>query len=354
MLAQLGFSTGHSGVPVYILAMVAFFKPLFGIRFDDNLKYLFQDHHVMRLCGFNFQEIENGYSERTSKNGKKPIHPDTVRNFLKSLGYAQTTGLLLKVVRKLYKLGLLRGGTYNTDTKIIFKDSPSYQFAKKVYDYKGKHKNRRGYKVSIVQHAKSKIVVAIVITSANVSDKNLLLTTVRQATTILGTGVIKTLVFDKGYWDGETMHKLKNTYRIDFVVPAKANLKVTKRLKEQAKEGDFETIDKGLRIKFEKLVEDAPNYSGKLRAIVVKDIKAKKKRKSAQPVHVYLTSLSWNSSLAIYQAYRERWFIENNAIKELCQYWTLEDFHCTDFNAIRAHILISAMMFNLHALFISK
>jgi hypothetical protein len=46
--------------------------------------------------------------------------------------------------------------------------------------------------------------------------------------------------------------------------------------------------------------------------------------------------------------------IENNAIKELCQYWILEDFHCANFNAIRAHILFSNVMFNLHLLFQSK
>ena len=41
MLAQLGLNTGHSGVPVCLLSMLAFVKPLFGIRFDDNIKYLF-------------------------------------------------------------------------------------------------------------------------------------------------------------------------------------------------------------------------------------------------------------------------------------------------------------------------
>ena len=77
-------------------------------------------------------------------------------------------------------------------------------------------------------------------------------------------------------------------------------------------------------------------------------------RKNHQPIHVYLTSLEWKKSLAIYETYRERWFIENNAIKELCQYWTLEDFHCTKFNAIRAHIMFPVVMFNLHILFKSK
>jgi hypothetical protein len=354
MLAQLGLTTGHSGIPFYLLAMLAFVKPLFGIKFDDNIKYLFQDHHVLRLLGFNIKHIEQGYSKRTRKNGSKPIHPDTVRNFLSSLGYKETTGLLVKVIRKLFQLGLMLGGNFCTDTKIIFKDSPGFEHAKKVYDYKGKHKNRRGYKVSIIQHIKSQIIVAVIITPANVSDNNLLLLTVRQAITILGEGVIKTLIFDKGYWDGETLTKLKKQYGIDFIVPAKSNFIVTKRLKREAEKQGFDKIKPGLEIKLFKDVTDAPNYDGKLQAIVVKDEKAKKKRKKHQPVHVYLTSLSWDSALAIYQGYRERWVIENNAIKELCQYWILEDLHCTNFNAIRAHIMFSVVMFNLHILFKSK
>ena len=75
MLAQLGLKTGHSGVAVVLLAMLAFVKPLFGIRFDDNIKYLFQDSHVLRMLGFNLKHIKEGYSKRTTGNGSKPIHP---------------------------------------------------------------------------------------------------------------------------------------------------------------------------------------------------------------------------------------------------------------------------------------
>jgi len=354
MLAQLGLRTGHSGIPACLLAMLAFVKPLFGIKFDDNIKYLFQDHHVLRVLGFNSQQIAAGCSRRTRENGSTPVHPDTVRNFLAGLGYKETTGLLVKVVRKLFELGLIRGHNFNIDSKIIFKDSPSFEHAKKVYDYKGNRKNRRGYKVSIIQHVKSKIVVAVIITGANVPDSRLLLLTVRHAVTILGQGVIRTLVFDKGYWDGKTLVRLKKHYGIDFIVPIKANFLVSKRLKQEAHETGFEKIKPGLEIKRFDHVTDAPNYEGELQAIVVKDEKARKKRKEHQPVHVYLTSLPWENALALYQTYRNRWFIENNAIKELCQYWILEDFHCTKFNAIRAHILYSVVMFNLHILFISK
>jgi len=354
MLAQLGLTTGHSGIPVYLLAMLAFVKPLFGIRFDDNIKYLFQDHHVLRLLGFNIKHIEEGYSKRTRENGSKPIHPNTLRNFLATLGYKETTGLMVKVVRKLFELGVIRGHNFSIDTKIIFKDSPGFEYAKKVFDYKGKRKNRRGYKVSIIQHIKSQIIVAVIITPANVSDNNLLLLTLRHAITILGEGVIKILLFDRGYWDGKTLVRLKRDYGIDFMVPAKSNFLVTKRLKREAEKEGFDKIKPGLEIKLFKDITDAPNYDGNLQAIVVKDEKAKKKRKTHQPVHVYLTSLSWESALALYQGYRRRWIIENNAIKELCQYWILEDLHCTKFNAIRAHVMFSVVMFNLHILFKSK
>jgi hypothetical protein len=65
MLGQLGIQTGHSGVPYYIMAMMAFIKALFGIRFDDNIKYLSSDPHVLRLLGFNLKSIKEGYSKRT-------------------------------------------------------------------------------------------------------------------------------------------------------------------------------------------------------------------------------------------------------------------------------------------------
>ena len=75
MLAQLGLTTGHSGIPIFLLAMLAFVKPLFGIRFDDNIKYLFQDSHVLRMLGFNLKHIEQGYSKRTTVNGANRFTP---------------------------------------------------------------------------------------------------------------------------------------------------------------------------------------------------------------------------------------------------------------------------------------
>jgi hypothetical protein len=86
MLAQLGMATGHSGIPVFLLTMLAVAKSLFDIKFDDNIKYLFQDRHVLRSLGLNFKQIDYGFSKITTADGCKPIHPNTLRNFLKSLG----------------------------------------------------------------------------------------------------------------------------------------------------------------------------------------------------------------------------------------------------------------------------
>jgi len=90
--------------------------------------------------------------------------------------------------------------------------------------------------------------------------------------------VIGTLVFDKGYWDGKTLTRLKKDYGIDFVVPIKANFLVSKRLQKEAHKTGFEKIKPGLEIKRFDRVNDAPNYDGELQGIVVKDEKARKKR----------------------------------------------------------------------------
>ena len=103
--------------------------------------------------------------------------------------------------------------------------------------------------------------------------------------TILGSGVIKILVFDKGYWDCKTLFKLKMHYGINFIIPAKANLNVTKRIKKLVLKEGFEKIKPSLEIKYFKQITDAPNCKGELQAIVVKDRNFKKKRKTDQLVY---------------------------------------------------------------------
>ena len=94
---------------------------------------------------------------------------------------------------------------------------------------------------------------------------------------------VLTLIFDKGFWDGKTLYKLKYKYGIDFIVPAKTDFISTKRLKKEAKEEDFKTINPGLKIKQVSALTDAPNYKGHLNAIVVKDKKSKKSAKIISP-----------------------------------------------------------------------
>jgi len=43
MLAQLGLTTGHSGIPFSVLTMLAFLKPLFEIKFDDAQNIIITD-----------------------------------------------------------------------------------------------------------------------------------------------------------------------------------------------------------------------------------------------------------------------------------------------------------------------
>lgn len=100
-------------------------------------------------------------------------------------------GLSVKVVRKLVSLGFIQGGLYALDSKTIFKEGISFQFAKKVLDYRGKRKNRRAYKITTLQNLKSKAVVLVMLTPGNWSDNRIFLLAIKEAVTIFGKGVIK-------------------------------------------------------------------------------------------------------------------------------------------------------------------
>lgn len=74
MLTQLGISTGKSGIPVFLLAMLSFIRPLLGIRFTRNMKYLFGDPYLLVTLGFTFQQIKEGLLQKNRRRWIK-THP---------------------------------------------------------------------------------------------------------------------------------------------------------------------------------------------------------------------------------------------------------------------------------------
>lgn len=66
-----------------------------------------------------------------------------------------------------------------------------------------------------------------------------------QAIVNVGQGVIKVLVLDRGFLDGETLWTLKHSYEVDFVIPSKDDMRVTTEARAFRQQ---KTIDQPLTI----------------------------------------------------------------------------------------------------------
>ena len=95
-----------------------------------------------------------------------------------------------------------------------------------------------GFKVLTLYEVHLRLVVAARVVPINVHESTLTEALVAQAVANLGPGVIRVLVLDKGFLDGETLWTLKQTWGIDFVIPAKDTMQITAQARRFCRDTD--------------------------------------------------------------------------------------------------------------------
>src|SRR3972149_2532158 len=85
-----------------------------------------------------------------------------------------------------------------------------------------------GFKLMLLRSLDSRIIVAAKVTQIQESEQNWTLPLIKQAIENIGADKIKLLLIDRGYLDGLTLWTLRHTYRIDWVIPSKTSMAVTK------------------------------------------------------------------------------------------------------------------------------
>jgi len=86
-----------------------------------------------------------------------------------------------------------------------------------------------GFKVLIVYEVRLRLVVAAKVVPIQQHESGYTLALVRQAVKNLGAGVLRVLLIDRGFLDGRDLWVLKHELGLDFVVPAKENMRITAR-----------------------------------------------------------------------------------------------------------------------------
>jgi hypothetical protein len=405
-------------IPIARLILTYQLKVLLGIS-SINLvpSKLFREVALLQLIGYTTTQMQAGFCQRGNL-AVGPMHKNTLADAVEKLTAEELEGLLNEVAKRLASRGYFAKGQghFALDATDLATTPRCLGTGRKTYRewqvIKEKGQKRRaveverwvyGFKVLIVYEVHLRLVVAAKVVEIQKHESQYTLALVRQAVKNLGEGVLRVLLIDRGFLDGQDLWVLKHALGIDFVVPAKADMRVTadaqglgrrqadgeqvfeaervgrhkerKRKKGQGREGAEEgSAPKGQAEPVPARVQEAGQVSvvgvaelrsydqygdeehvkhanskgfvgNALNAVVV--TKWEGQAYEAGSEKVFLTSLPINKPLGVLDLYDLRSLIENTAFRELKQGWCLESYPKKTAKAIVGHVFLTLLTFTL-------
>jgi len=198
---------------------------------------LFSNPVILKKLGCSLEIIEGGFSPKNKAGKNLPHCLDTIYDEAKRIGPSQWDRLLAGQIILLADKKFIKKypGIYAIDaTDIEVRKGTQYQNIGKVVeetterDKNGqkyqKLKVKYGYKLIMLQSIEegARYIIAAVLVPLNVHEVTLAYPLVKSAYDILGPGYIKTILADRGFFDGALFRKLMDL-GIDFIIPAKKN-----------------------------------------------------------------------------------------------------------------------------------
>lgn len=359
---------------------------------------LFKDIGLLQLLGFTAKQIKGEGNERWKGQGSEqpkrgPMHESTLADAIEKFSADEIEYLLNKSVQVLSSHGFIRGKVYALDatdleTTSKYKGRGSVTRTKKVVNRKGEIVQIKvtvyGWKLLVLMDLESRIIVAAKVVKIQEHESQFTIELLQQAEKNIGQGKIKVLVMDRGFLDGVTLWKIKHELAIDFVVPAKGNMAVTKDAQSfRSRFANGQEIFRAQKVIVEKRRKKKTESEAKITekqtiAVGIKGLlsydqygdqqhqeKIQRKDFSANPINavmiecwqgkkyadgketVFLTSLPVASPLAVMDYYDDRSLIENTGFRELKQGWLLTSYPKKTEDAVRNHVLLTSLTFSL-------
>lgn len=332
---------------VEVFPMIYLLNILVGEWSNRRTKRILTNEALMKIMGFDEEEIKNGITKRGKSNqyGEEyertagVMASTTVIDNIARFTHEGLTECFNKYIRRTSEAGIVDlGGEFVLDSTIV-ETAPGYPGAEMTRRPKDEEREEYdtiwGFKVFVLSSAKTKTPVAAEITTANVSDLTMLLKMVKKGVENLGEGKIKIVLADRGFIDGNQLYELKYKMGIDFVLPAKKTMNIwsdmvglrkensnnIERWKYGKKGSSGGYLCKGSVSYSQYSAEDVGHQKDKngepLNAVVVtiwrdKEISPGNER-------VLLTSLDTDSAIKVIGLYGHRSLIENCNFRELKQ-----------------------------------
>jgi Transposase DDE domain len=354
---------------------------------------LFSDEALMRLVGFNAQQVRQGVCQRgaATRQGPRtagPICPDTLAENIVHLNVRDLEALFNGVIRALAKGGVFAAkvtgivDATDLETTAQYEGCGQVTRKRKVTDKRGQVHEIEvtvyGFKLIVLIEARTKIPLAatvVPIQEHEVLSTRALVTQAR--TNLAGYARLHKVVFDRGFLDGVDRWWL-DQHGLLFVVPAKDNMAVTIDAQAQAAAGEGVTIGRrahtvrhgqGRASLTERLETEVVGIAGLttydqygtpehgrhhnrrdfqpnlINAVVVRKWNGHEYGPAGKTV--FLTNAAVDQPLQPFDDYDDRSLIENCCIKESKQQWSLKHPPQKTARAVRVHVIFTLLMFAL-------
>ena len=411
-------------IPIARLVMTYQLKVFLGIS-SINLvpTKLFREVALLQLIGYTTTQLQTGFCQR-GHLAVGPMHKNTLADAVERLTGEELEHLLNETAKRLAARGFfakskghfaLDATDLETTPKCVGAGRKTYREWKVVKE-KGQPRKAveverwvYGFKVLIVYEVRLRLVVAAKVVPIQQHESRYTLALVRQAVKNLGAGVLRVLLIDRGFLDGQDLWVLKHELGLDFVVPAKENMRITadarglcrqeadgeslfkeeragerkeskrkKRKGQERAEPVAEPVKESKSPQGEAEQVQVAKEAGQVSVVGVAELTSydqygdeeQVKHANSQgfvgnPLNVvvvtkwegeeyeegsekvFLTSLSVNSPLEVLDLYDLRSLIENTAFRELKQGWCLESYPKKTEAAVRGHVFLTLLTFTL-------
>jgi hypothetical protein len=296
---------------------------------------LFGEPAVLLRLGWNAEQIAWGDNFRHGGEGdlrqasSLPCHVDTLRDELRRVAATEWDSLQRTITRNYFARGLVRGRTFAIDGSGL---GPGLRM------------------VSLVCVSSERpLIVAWRLLTGDASEKGkeaaVTRSLIEQAIEAGGAGCIELLLVDALYADGPLLAWSKYSQNIEVIVPipadrnmhadllglAEAGLMPMKRhsyiatLQGHKQRRELEIGSQDGLTSWDSFITAANEYGAREPCLFGALIRETQPNEKGEFLCWSLVSTRrWSDGFAMYQAYRPRWHIENDAFRELKEGWQLE------------------------------
>jgi hypothetical protein len=348
-------------------------------------KTLFRDIALLKLIGYSTRQLQEGICQRGYDDKQKPMHKNVLADAVEKLTAEELETILNKSIQRLAAKGVfaesqghfaLDGSDLETTARyrdVGMKTVTEQHWSRKEKKVIEIEKVVYGFKLLALYDVHLRLVVAVKVAQIQDHDSQFTRLLLQQGITNLGEGLIQVLLIDRGFLDGLTLWQIKHEDSIDFVVPVKSNMHVTADARaflkqksdheflfaaERAGEGERQTghvkligiksltsYDQYGDEEHQQQSNRADFEGNPINAIVVTEFEHH--IYAADKAKVFLTSLPVDDPLTVIDLYDLRSLIENTLFRELKQGWFLGRFPKKTADAVRGHVYLTILVFNL-------